>query len=114
MSVRYGEQSESHSDYVVTVTVRFDTPGRERCIADALMARPEVATVRIEYAPEPSVCRLDAAGRTRADAEAAARAVVERAAAGVGAVCGVVSAVALSTREWRTRSPDPAYGPPAG
>jgi hypothetical protein len=68
------------SDHLVTVTVMVlfardatSSPRLETQIADALMALPAFATVRIEFAPKISVCRADVQA---ADADAAIAEVV--------------------------------------
>jgi hypothetical protein len=98
--------------FVVTVTARFERAhaaaiGFEAALADALMAIPDVATVRVEFAPQPSVCRLDATGGTRGEVEAACRGMVEGVVDGLGADCHVGSVVALTTAEWEREAREP-------
>jgi hypothetical protein len=91
------------NDYLVTVAVVFEATDAaaarlEPAIADALMSVPEVATVRIEYAPEPSVCRVDASGAAPEEASARVLAAIRRVARQLGATCQIRSVGATTSR----------------
>jgi hypothetical protein len=96
-------------NYLVTLTAALapgaDAPDNvEAAIAGALMRLPETATVRIEYSPEPSVCRLDASAENSGQAEAATEATVRRVVEGLGVQCRVESVVAVVAKEGETAS----------
>ena len=99
---------DSARDFIVTVTARFVRTDAaptdfEIAVADALMALADVATVRVEFAPQPSVCRLDATGDTPGAVEATCRATVERVIDELGADCHVESVVALDLKHSHRR-----------
>jgi uncharacterized protein (DUF1501 family) len=94
-------------NYLVTLTAAFapgaDAPDNvEAAMADALMRLPETATVRIEYAPETSVCRLDASGEDSGQAEAATEATVRQVVDRLGVQCRIESVVAVVSNEGET------------
>ena len=91
--------SEPHV-LVASVTVVFDGPVSPEQLAEGLLAREEVSTVRIHEHGAPSACRVDVpAGDHGAAADRAAH-VVADVASGLG-VDAEVLAVTLATDDER-------------